>query len=513
MGAQPGASGSPMGGPQGSARPLSQPGLAPQPPQAGSNLQGQRGEGNYQMPAPAPAQLTNVYPGLPERDGTRGPLDQGGANSLAGLPASQEINKLARPLPLWARVGGPSVGALLLLGLIFLNPDWATGAMIASVVAIILAILLGIGAGVRVALGMLKETNPRRRAQVISMALLVILLLLFSGLGLSQQNGLHLAQGRYLEGQQNWSMAISEYQAGGERSGASLDVARTYNEWGEARIRQQQFEGAVASFSAVIKNYQSVTAEFTRAKTEIVTAYLGWGDQASQRQDYAGATAHYNDLLSLVFCNGNSCMEQANARDASAYYHLAEQQLARQRYAQAVDAYRTLKVRFPKAPEVGQMHAHYAQALWGESQQQLNSSCSEALGNYRLLAALFADTNEGQQAASALRKPVPVKGRFTQSIPGVPYHPSAYLVQGLMAGMQQSQFPPLLAHAPVATIQSDGSFTFAFVPQGTYELVWSSDNALHYYYAYNGKHVLYTAQVGPLCTFNYGDINQAIPTK
>lgn len=385
--------------------------------------------------------------------------------------------------------------------------------MVASIVAITLAILLGIAAGVRVALGMLQATNQRRRAQLISIALLMLLLLLFSGLGLSQQNGLHLAQGRYLESQQNWPLAIKEYQEGGERSSFSLDVARTYNEWGEAQMSQQQFEGAVTSFSIVIEDYQGASAEFTRAKTQIVSAYLNWGEQASQQQDYAGATAHYNDLLSLVFCRGNDCMKQASARDATAYYHLAEQQLVHQRYKQAVDAYQTLKLRFPQAPEVAQTHAHYAQALWGLGQQQLSSSCSDALGNYRLLATLFADTSEGQQAASALRQPVPVQGHFTQSVPGAPYHPTAYLVQGLVAGMQQYQFPALLAHAPVAPIQSDGSFTFAPIPQGTYELVWSSDSALHYYYAYNGKQVLYVAQVGPLCAFNYGDINQAIPTR
>src|SRR5262249_35358244 len=155
------------------------------------------------------------------------------------------------------------------------------------------------------------------------------------GLGVSQQNSLHMAQGRYLENQQSWAAAIAAYQAGGERSSVALDVARTYNEWGEAQSKQQQYQGAVTSFSVVIMHYQNVTAEFNRAKADIVAAYFGWGDQASQQQDYAGATAHYDALLSLVFCNVNSCTEQARVRDATAYYHLAELLLARQQYAQA----------------------------------------------------------------------------------------------------------------------------------------------------------------------------------
>lgn len=519
MSAPPGLSGPPSqagailqpgsGGPQGAARPLSQPGFSPQPALAGGNWQEPRVEAQYQAPSQAPTPFGSANPGGSER---REPVSQGGLTPPA-VQTAPEINKLVRPLPLWARLGGPIVGALLLLGLIFVNPGWATGAMVASIVAITLAVLLAIATGVRGALGMFKATNPRRRAQVISVALLVLLLLLFSGAGISQQRNLHLVQARYLESQGNWPAAIAEYQAGGERSDASLDVARAYNEWGEDQNRQQQYEGAVTSFGVVITNYQQVPAEFARAKSGIVIAYLGWGDQASQKQDYAGATAHYNALLSWIFCNANSCMQQAQARDATAYYHLAEQRLAQQQYAQAVDAYRTLQNRFPKAPEVSQMHAHYAQALWGQGQQQLNSSCSNALSTYRLLAQFFADTSEGQQATSALQKPVAVKGHFTQSVPGAPYRPTAYLVQGLMAGMQQYQFPPLLAHAPAATIHSDGSFSFTSVPQGTYELVWSSDSALHYYYAYNGKHVLYAAHVGPLCTFDYGDIDQAIPTK
>jgi len=483
------------------------------PPQTGDPWQGQRGENRAQT-VPAPERLGNIYPGSPGQSPAQGPISQGGPLSSAGQSPAEELNRLARPLPRWAALGGPVVAVLLLLGLVFFNPDWATGAMVAGMVAIIFVILLAIATGVRIALGMLRATNPQRRVQVISTILLGVLLLLLGGAGVSQQTNLHMVQGRYLENQQSWAAAISQYQSAGEKSSAAVDVARVYNEWGEAQDKQQQYSGAVISFSMVIQNYQQATSEFSRAKTEIVTTYLDWAAQASQRQDYAGATAHYDALLTLVFCIADSnCLLPAQTKDATAYYNLAEQQLAHQQYAQAVAAYRTLKTRFPKAPEVSQMHAHYAQALWGNGQQQMNTSCPDALATYRLLAQLFADTSEGQQAATLLAKPVQVKGHFTQSVPGAPYHPTAFLVQGLIVGIQQYQFPPLLAHAPTATIQSDGSFLFSSVPQGTYELVWSSDNTLHYYYAYSGKHILYVAHLGQLCAFDYGPVDQAIPTK
>lgn len=454
----------------------------------------------------------NLYSGpLNHTPVTSGPLDQYGNMRTTKQLADKEISRLIQPLPRKIMLAGIGGGALLLIGLVFLNPDWATGATIAGLLALILAILLIVAAGVRVALGMLKESNQQRRAQVLSTALLILLLVLFSSIGLSQQNGLHMMQGHYLEGHQNWQAAIAEYQAAGETSSSAVDVARSYNEWGEAQHQQQQYGGAVTSFNMVIQHYQRVVDQLARARSGIVAAYLAWADQATWQQNYAGAVAHYNALLALPFCAA-SCRSQGLSGDATAYASLGEQQLAARQFAQAVNSFQTLTSRFPAAPAAGKIHADYAQALWGLGQQQLTTVCSDAVGTYRLLAKSFADTSLGKQAASALHQPVPVKGHFTTSIPGTPFQPTAFLVQGLSAGIKQYQFPPLLEKAPTAPIQSDGTFTFSSVPQGTYELVWSSDATLHFYYATNGQQVLYTAHLGPLCTFNYGDINQAIPT-
>ena len=194
--------------------------------------------------------------------------------------------------------------------------------------------------------------------------------------------------------------------------------------------------------------------------------------------------------------------------------HLAEQQLSAQHFASAVNAFAVLTTSFAGSPEAGQVHADYARALWGLGQQQLNIACASAVKTYQQLAQQFSDTTQGQQAATALQQPVTVKGHFTTALPGpgAPYNPTVALVQGLSAGIPQFQFPPLLRKAPTAHIESDGSFTIASVSQGTYELVWSNDGTLHFYYASNGNTVLYTAQVGPLCTYDYGAINETIPT-
>lgn len=487
--------------------PYTQPGPGRPPSQPGGDWQSSN---YYQQPAPPMA--GGPPPGFPQNAAPGRPPGQAGivapsSNQLLDT----EANKFIRPLPRWLPPVSAAVIVLLLVGLTFLNPDWATGATIAGMVALIAAILVIIATGVRVALGMLAQNNPHLRAQLISTALLLLLFFLLGGVGISQQANLHTAQARYFEGHHNWQAAISEFQAAGETNSASQDVARLYNEWGEEQSSQQRYSGAVANFSMVIQNYQQATEQFSRAKSDIIAAYLAWADQASQQQNYLDATAHYNALLLLVFCT-SSCQSLALPKDATAYYHLAEQQLAAHQFAQAVNSFQTLKSRFLKAPEVNQIHADYAKALWGLGQQQLTTTCSDAVQTYRLLGKLFADTSQGQQAATALQGPVQVKGHFTQSIPGAPYHPTAFLVQGLVAGIQQFQFPPLLGRAPTALINNDGTFSFKSVPQGTYELIWSSD-MLHFYYATDGKKVLYTAHLGPLCTYNYGDIDQAIPTK
>jgi len=423
-------------------------------------------------------------------------------------------NTFVQPLPRWVFFSGIAVVVLLLATLIFLNADWASGAMAAGLVAIILALLLLIAAGVRVALGMLAETNPHRRSQVIGTALPVLLLFLFSGIGMTQQTSLHAMQARYLEGQQNWSASISEYQLAGETAPASENLARVYNEWGEALSHQQQYSSAVEKFTTVLNRYTGVPDQLGRARNDMVATYLAWADYASQHQNYASATASYNTLLTLSYCNA-SCQALALPKDATAYDNLAEQQLGAQQFALAVNAFATLTTRFANSPEAKQPQTHgdYAKALLGLGQQQLHSSaCTSAVPTYEQLARSFADTSQGQQAATALQQPVPVTGRFTTTIPGPPFHPTVSLVQGLFVGIQQFQFPPLLKANLTVPINSDGTFTFPSVPQGTYELVWSSDGTLHFYYASNGQQVLYTAHVGPLCPYNYGAINQTIPT-
>lgn len=452
--------------------------------------------------------LGNVYPGPGDFHDVDRPQ-----RGFSGFWEELEPHKFIQPISPWMFLGSIAAGILLLAGLIFLNPDWATGALIAGVVALTAAILLLIATGVRVALGLLAVTNPHRRVQLISTALLVLLLFLVSGVGMTQQSGFHGFQARYLESQHNWSTAINEYQAAGETAPASTNLARVYNEWGEDLSQQQHYAEAVAHFNTVLQNYIKAPTQLARVRKDLLATYLAWGDTDVQQHDYIDATSHYDALLSFQFCD-SACQNVAKPRDATAYAHLAEQQLSTQHFVLAVNAFTVLTTRFASSPEAkqAQTHTDYAKALWDLGQQQLTTTCTSAVRTYQQLAQQFADTTQGQQAATALQQPVAVKGRFTTTLPhGAAYTPTVALVQGLFVGIQQFQFPPLLRRASLVHIQSDGTFTFPSIPQGTYELVWSNDGTLHFYYANSGKTVLYTAQVGPLCTYNYGAINETIP--
>jgi tetratricopeptide (TPR) repeat protein len=451
--------------------------------------------------------LGNVYPGLPEQVSSSLQTGQGSTDPLA----SADVNTLVRPLPLQASLPALTAGVLLLLALVFLNPDWATGATVSGLVAVIFALLLLIAAGVRVALGLLARTNPRRRSQVISAALLVLCLFFFAGLGLSQQTSLHALQARILENQQSWQAAVSEYQAAGEAAPASDNLARTYVEWGESLSHQQQYADAVNRFATVLSEYTGAADQVNRARSDLVAAYLAWAADDSRHQDYAGAVAHYDALLASGNCDP-ACQSLAQPKDATTYDHLAEQQLAAQQYGPAVAAFKALTTRFPVSAEAGLVHADYARALWGLGQQQLATACTDTVPTYQQLATQFADTAEGRQAAVALPQPVQVKGRFTRQVPGAPNTPTAFLVQGLVVGIHQYQFPALLRTAPTTHIQADGTFAFPSVPPGIYELVWSSDGALHFYYAFSGNQVLYTAHIGPLCAYDFANVDQAIPS-
>lgn len=483
------------------------------PPPPGVDTPGSAGQAS-------PSSDTNPVP-------LEGPVSQPGvfgypsASIAPATPAVPDLwyRKLARPLPLWAFIGSIVFVAIILVVLQITGSDWAAGAMHVAVGALIIAGVITLATIVRSAVGMVAKTNPKRMRQFISAGLALLILLVLGLVGFTQQSTIHSLQAHNWEGQQRWQAAINEYRLAGESVPTSDNIARVYDEWGEQLSSQQHFDQADAKFDTVLNDYALAKPEVAHAQSDKITTYLGWAAQASQQRDYATAAMRYDTVLQLPYCDSN-CQSQTNALDATAYYSLAGSQLAAKQYDSAVTTFQTVLSRFPNSPEAQKLHGDLAKALFGQGQGQLSASCSSAIPTYQQLASQFGDTPEGQQAVAALKAPQPVKGRFTG---GVPNNPSLSAIAGLMKGISGSitsdQFYPVFNSnsTPKATIHSDGSFAFQSVPQGTYDLVWGSNNTADGNQSYVFRYQtadgspIYFATVGPLCAYNFGNIQEDVP--
>lgn len=471
------------------------------------------GSGAYPPVAPAPGvQASGVYPGQQSQPGWPGYPGQ------VPPPVAKGPSGLIKPLPLWAFITSILVVALLLAVLVFFTgADWSAGAQTAGIVALVIGALILIAFGVRAALGMLAQTNVHRRSQIISSILLALLLFAVGAIGLTQGLGIHAVQAHFLEGQQKWQLAINEYQASGQSAPTSDDIARTYVEWGEQLANQQppsdrQYNDALGKFNTVITTYTQASTQVARAEKDVISTSQAAAAFDSQSKNYAGATQYYDSLLGQSYCTA-SCQSQTGALDATAYYNLAEQDLAAQKYADAAAAFNTLTTKFGSSPEAQKAHADYAKALWGEGQAQLTTTCSSALTIYQQLATNFSDTPEGQQAATALKGPVQVKGHFTTTVPPASREPVVILGNGplLTPNTTANQFAALFASSPHTSINSDGTFSFSSVLPGSYQLIWGTlsnpDQFIRVAFQPSDT------TIGQLCPYNFGDIDQAIPAS
>jgi TolA-binding protein len=432
-------------------------------------------------PGYPPAQPPGMYP--PGMSGAEYPPMPAWAANQASGPATpgypmmpppttlppvgpRKIARIAQPLPIWVLIVSTiaTLGILVVLQLI--GSDWADGAMRAATAAITIAVLLLLFAGVRIFFGMLNEANKKRIAQTIGSALAVVLLFVYSGLALIGQTPLHMAQAQALEGQRQWQQAINEYQLGGETAPVSTNLARVYDKWGEALNKSGQYTDAISKFNVVIDGY-TTTDEITRAQKG----------------------------------------------EAIAYYNLAQSQLKAQQYNDAITNFKTLLSHFANYPEAQKAHAPLATALLGKGKQDRASVCKSAVPTYQELATTYSDTPEGKAAANELSLPQAVTGHFTSSLPTDGVLTAVLTTTPINGNMSGNEFGPIIRNSPItAPINGNGTFKFEPQKQGTYDLAWiyTTPDTIHsifYYKVYDpAKSASYVATVGPLCTFDFGDI-------
>ncbi|MBO0795519.1 MAG: hypothetical protein J2P36_31900, partial [Ktedonobacteraceae bacterium] len=335
-------------------------------------------------------------------------------------PEPREPHKIARPLPRWIFLGGIALIIAALAALQFTGSDWADGTLHIALGAISVGALLILATVIRTAAGMSSLANPTRVRQYVSAILLIVVLFMSSGVALLIRPMLHIAQAGNLESQQQWALAIKEYQLGGEKAPTSLNLARVYIEWGEALSKAQQYEQGISKFNTMLSYSTQAAGLQDRARQDELNAYIDWGKQAMNQQDYAAASQHFDTALNLANCD-SACKNNVGGLDATAYYNVAEAALASKSYESAVNTFKSIQSKFPNAPEVKQMHGDLARALSGKGKQEKSQLCTSAIPTYKELANNFKDTPEGRQAGKDLKAPQPVKGRFTRPRPGDPF--------------------------------------------------------------------------------------------
>lgn len=437
--------------------------------------------------------------------------------SEAPIPAPQPAppdarqpwyRQLGRPLPRVALVGTGVVAALALIGLQVTGFDWAAGAIRMGIGAAVVAGLVALATLVQALVNRGQPNTQGVVARFAAPGITVALLVALTGSAFGLQAPIHSGQALFLDRGENWEQAIDEYKLAGERSPNSASLAGVYNDWGEHLSTGQQFADAIDKFGTVLQDYNEAGSEVQRAQKDTVAAYLGWGKQAADQHNDEEATQHYDALLALSFCDAG-CQAQASGLDATAYYNLAEADLASGQYGGAVAAFTAVASRFATSPEANQIHADFARALLGFGRQEATqNSCTAALATYQQLTSGFSDTPEAKQAMADLAAPQPVKGSFD---PPIPSGATVFLGKGLTRDTPSDQFVAILNKAPKTGVASDGSFQFDPLPQGTYDLVWGfpldSETDVFLQVFNNDGTPYYVATVGPLCAFDFGTID------
>jgi TolA-binding protein len=392
------------------------------------------------------------------------------------------------------------VGALLLIALTYVvvelvfRGDWSDGARAAGIVALSLAAVTVIVAITRFARG-------RRSPMMVILSFGMLAILLATGIAsLSQINSLHLAQAHSFERSGEYGGAIQEYALYGESAPKSVDIARTYLEWGNSYLKQRQYRDAAARFAIVVSQYDKSGQSYIQARQKLFETYATWL-KTGQPIPYANAINALASYRTDPACDP-ACQSDVGAVEAQARYLYGAQLAAAHQYTAAITQFNSVQQLFPKSPYATKSYQGAAQAYWAVGQSQLTTSCPSAVPTYQTLVKSYGDTDEGKKAKSALGAPQTVTGVVTHA-PGNPL-PTIYLAKKLNPSASNFSF------SKDYTTKLDaktGKFTFKNVKPGTYYFVTARDLGTQIEYTYlkysdGGKPAPVT--VGPLCPLDIG---------
>jgi tetratricopeptide (TPR) repeat protein len=374
-----------------------------------------------------------------------------------------------RTLPNWLTPVSYGVFSLVAVGVVAaLMPNFGVAAIGGGIAAFV------VGAGAIVFLVMDKTPGARLLWGALSAILIVVAIMGMLGSGLGYQYSISRA-----EAQGNYSAAVSELQATGQKPPYSMSLADAYLKWGKVEIQNHAFAGAITHLSYTAQNFPTLP-EAAQASSLLPGVHLSWAQYATQQNDPVTAGEQYQILLTQYATSPEAAQAHDSMATAFIAWGAAEQKAGY--YDVAYTAYQLVLTNFPKSPQAAQAHASAATTLlaWATSLTQARRY-SEAAIHYTDLAKNYADTPEGKQAISILSKGVQLVGRLFKAngtSPVIPYTTvrlsSVWTVSGSGASLTYSAS----GQQYYADTDSNGYFDFPSVPPGQYLLEWRNTNGI-----------------------------------
>jgi tetratricopeptide (TPR) repeat protein len=425
------------------------------------------------------------------------------APPLTPAPVTRQLPRgdsaLARPFPVWLTVATPLVmlvtlGIVSAAALLLFDADWAGAAVAASLVAFGLAAVIVIVLIIRVIAG-------RRALGSVALSALLALALVAGGASAIGAKGvIHSAQAKQLEAASQWQAAISEYAQSGEAAPNAPDVARVYDEWGEALAKSGDYAGAVSKLTTVNKGYGDSGAPFTRARADLYTTYVAWIQSGATDIPYEQALAFFASYTVDPACD-TSCQSAISDVSAQAHYQYGQQLASAGQYQQAITEFELVQSQYATSQYAKPAHAAAATSYLTLANQTLTQDCQSTLPMYQTLAKNYGDTPEGKKAKSKLAARVTVT-LILSAAPNNP-PPTAYL--SLSINGSQDYFSDNYRGGRGA----NGAYTFNGVAPGKYfvNTVRVTSAYIAYVWWYNSEQGHDPFAIGPICPTNLGQFD------
>jgi len=391
-------------------------------------------------------------------------------------------------------IGSAGVAALILSVLTAIS-SWGT---IATRVGMT---LLGVGLCFGALIWLFRRIHQRwtRRRWLI----LTVSLFTLGVLGTALAPALHAAQGHALEKQGNYQRAIDEYALGGEHSPTGQDIGRSYLEWGQIDLLNQNYEMAVQHLEAAAETY-SATSAARQARVPLGQALFEWGQQLVEEQRYGEAIAQFAHLRTRYADTQAAQEAQLSQNEPAAYYAWGQQLQASQRFQDALTQFQALDKLFPDSLYASLAYNAAASDLyaWGQALVK-QANYTQAIATYQQAIKQYAKAPAAKQAQQALSAPQVVKGRLIFASGPADAKAIIRLSSSWSTGPDGYTQGGFVYEAKT---DANGNFTFPSVALGRYLIDWQQGASFTTLLHQGTNNPVYIADVEPLRATNIGDI-------